>query len=88
MRTLIRSRHVAWSVVLGTMLVLLCFSLSESGELGSLSRLLLMPGAAMAEVLGVGAHDFAGLLLYVLGNVVFYSLVPMLIFVFLESRKA
>ena len=84
---LVRFRDVVLSLAIGTSLVLVLFSLTESNSVSGFARTLLLPGAAIADAVGSGAHDLVGLLLYIGGNVIFYSAAPMLIFVFLEFRK-
>jgi hypothetical protein len=78
---------VAVSALIGTSLALLFFSLTENRGAAAVANLLLLPGAALAEALGSGAHDLAGLLLYILGNIAFYAAIPMSIFVLLRLRR-
>lgn len=84
---LVRFRDVAVSAVIGTSLALLFFSLTENRGAGTVANVLLLPGAALTEALGSGAHDLAGILLYIVGNVTFYTAIPMSIFVLLRLRK-
>jgi len=75
------------SAAVGLLLVLLLFSLTESNRVGQFANLLLLPGAALAELGGRGAHDVAGLLLYIVGNVVFYAAGLMVVFLLFRYRK-
>jgi len=85
-RGLVRFRDVAVSAAIGTSIVLILFSLTET-RAGAFAIFLLLPGAALAWLVGSGAHDLAGLLLYGVGNVVFYAGVPLIIFVLLKFRR-
>jgi hypothetical protein len=79
-------RDLALSAGIGTAIVLILFSLVDTAQAGALAKFLLLPGAGLAEMVGSGAHDLGGLLLYIAGNVIFYAALPMLVFVFLQPK--
>jgi hypothetical protein len=81
----LRLRYVAVSAAIGISIVFLLFSLTET-RVGAFANFLLLPGAALASVVGSGSHDLAGLLLYGVGNLVFYAGLPLIVFV-LKSRR-
>jgi hypothetical protein len=86
-RSLIRLKDVVVSAAIGISLVLVLFSVIDTRAAGSLARVLLLPGAVTAGMVGLGAHDFGGFLLYIIGDVVFYSIAPMLVFVLVEYQR-
>jgi hypothetical protein len=86
-RSLIRLRDVVVSAAIGISLVLALFSIAETRAAGGLAHVLLLPGAVAADMVGLGAHDVGGLLLYVTGDIIFYTIAPMLVFILLEYRR-
>jgi len=56
----------------GLGLFLLISFCTELASLEKVATALLWPGAAAATVVGAGAHDLQGFLLYILGNCAFY----------------
>jgi len=58
---------------IGIRLTLLFFQMTESAALEPTANFTLLPGAALATVLGFRRNDLEGLVLYVLGNAAFLA---------------
>jgi len=85
-KTLSASKSLVLSLGIGIAFVLLLFSVS-GGNNESLFFVLLRPGAFFAEWAGYGAHDMEGLLLYIVGNMVFYVVIVFLVLRLVRAHR-
>jgi len=68
----------------GLAVFLLISFLSDNATLGPVAKVLLWPGAAMADLAGFGGHDIQGFFLYIAGNAAFYCAIFLILFGFLK----
>lgn len=75
----LKTKYLFLSLGIGTVLVLLFSSLIDTEAVSAIAQVFLSPGSLLARLGGYGGHDLQGMLLYVLGNIVFYAVVSLLV---------
>ena len=79
-RQLLKVKNLLWSLGIASMWVLLLFTLTVGSISSRIADTLLKLGAFLANLAGFGAHDLEGLVLYILGNIVFHAVICLLAF--------
>jgi hypothetical protein len=68
----------------GFALFLLISFLSDNASLAPIAKVLLWPGAEIADLAGFGGHDIQGFFLYIFGNAALYCAIFLILFRFLK----
>jgi hypothetical protein len=87
LREFFKLKHLALSFCLGIALMVLFFPLvSLMGEEAAV-RIVMWPGMLLSRASGYGGHDLPGILLYFLGNILFYWLLALFFLGWWKARQ-
>jgi hypothetical protein len=82
-----KAKQLLQSFGLGVVLMLILSALvGLSGEEAAV-QIVMWPGVLLSRLSGYGGHDLPGILLYFLGNVLFYWLLAFLLLAWWKARR-
>jgi hypothetical protein len=85
--SLLRALLFFQSFALGVALILILDALVSIGGEEAAVRIVMWPGVLLSRASGYGGHDLLGLLLYFLGNILFYWLLAFLFLAWWKTRR-
>ncbi len=87
LRDSFKPKRLALSFCIGVGFFLVVSSLAAASNESSFFVVFLRPGSLLASLVGYGGHDLPGMLLYFLGNILFYWLLALFFLGWWRTRR-
>jgi hypothetical protein len=86
LKDLFEPKHLSISLAAGIGFMFASYALINTRSEEAAVRIVMWPGILLSELVGLGGHDLLGVLLYFLGNILFYWVLAFLLLLWLRIR--